>query len=82
MSAADVRTPAGQAGGRETSGNQTRDDSRPTFPTVRAKAALAGFEVYELAEGGFLVCRWGMVSRALPDIRTLLEFLRRVGVPT
>ncbi len=61
---------------------QTRTDSgdSKTFATLQAQAAMAGFELHALAGGAYIVSRWNLTSRELPDLRTAREFLRRVGV--
>ncbi len=46
--------------------------------TLVAKFALVGFAVHELAEGGFLVCKWNL-SRHCPDLPALMAFARQVG---
>lgn len=48
--------------------------------TLQARAALAGFELVRLADGSFMVSRWGMF-RPLVDELAVLEFLRSVGAP-
>lgn len=52
---------------------------RKAITTLTAKAACNGYEVHELADGTYLVCRWNM-SRACPDIRALQAFLRMLGI--
>lgn len=47
--------------------------------TLRAKAALHGIAVHQLADGGFIVCRWGM-SKDVPDLDALARFLFTMGV--
>jgi hypothetical protein len=54
-------------------------DQRKTVATLRAQFALRGHAVHELTEGGFLVCRWGMV-RACRDLEALQAFARKMGV--
>ena len=48
--------------------------------TLQARAALAGFELVRLADGTFLVSRWGM-AKHLPDAHAVQHFLRQVGAP-
>ena len=55
------------------------DPADKQYQTVRAIAARAGVELYELAEGGYLLTRWNM-HRELPDLRAVVELLRRMGV--
>lgn len=49
-----------------------------TLATLKAQFALRGHSVYELADGGFLVTRWGL-SRACPDLHALGQFARQIG---
>lgn len=49
-----------------------------TLATLVAAFALQGHSVHELAEGGFLVTRWGM-ARACPSLDALQVFARQVG---
>lgn len=51
---------------------------RKAFATLRAVAALAGVELQALPEGGFLASRWNL-SRELPDLQAVREWLARVG---
>ena len=48
-----------------------------TLDTIKARAALAGHAVYELADGGFLiVCtKWASQARHCPDAAALAAFL-------
>ena len=46
---------------------------------LKAQYALAGHEVHELADGGFLVTKWGH-SRYCPDLHALAGFARQTGV--
>ncbi|MES2099055.1 MAG: hypothetical protein V4569_04490 [Pseudomonadota bacterium] len=46
--------------------------------TAIAKAALAGFELVRMADGSFVVGRWGMV-RSLEGMAAVQAFLVRVG---
>lgn len=46
---------------------------------LQARALLAGWTVEQTDDGSFLVSRWGL-SRALPDLAALVDFLRRAGV--
>lgn len=54
----------------------TADQKR--LATLKAQLACVGHEVYEMADGGLLVTRWGM-SRHCPDLRTLVAFARQIG---
>lgn len=46
----------------------------------KAEFALAGYELHELADGSFLVCRWGLSSKPLHDLEAVREFAKRVGI--
>ncbi len=46
--------------------------------TATARAALAGFELVQMADGSFVVARWTM-TRALPDLAAVEAFLAQVG---
>jgi hypothetical protein len=48
------------------------------FATLQAQLALRGFSLTELAGGGYLVSRWDRTGH-LNDLRSVREFLRRVG---
>lgn len=54
------------------------DDSGKAFATARARAALAGCSLYELADGGYLVSRLHL-CRAVPDLGAVNVLLRQVG---
>lgn len=59
----------------------TQDDSTSqvkTEATLLAKFALMGHAVHRLADGGFLVTRWGL-TRHCPDAASLAAFLATVG---
>lgn len=47
--------------------------------TLIAHFALAGHAVHRLADGGFLVTRWGQ-SRHCPDLHALAGFAKQTGV--
>ena len=47
--------------------------------TQFAQLALKGHAVYELADGGFLVCKYGYFHHAL-DFEALQVFAHRLGV--
>ena len=47
--------------------------------TLLAKFALLGHAVHRLADGGFLVTRWGLMTRHCPDAASLAAFLATVG---
>lgn len=54
------------------------------FATLRARAALAGFTLGTMTETDglcfYLLSRWGM-SRTLPDLASVVVFLRQIGAP-
>lgn len=54
------------------------DTQAKLFATITAKLALAGHQVFELSDGGYLVARWGM-TRACPSLEALHSFARMVG---
>ena len=47
--------------------------------TQIAELALKGHAVYKLADGGFLVCKYGYIHHA-PDLEALQVFAHRLGV--
>ena len=63
----------------DASGLDHCDDDRKGLARLKACAAIAGIQVHDLADGGLLVCRWGM-ARAVPDVRALALFLGQLGV--
>ena len=54
------------------------DAERKAFKTLRARYALAGFALIELADGSLLASRWNL-TRPLPDAHAALQFLRKIG---
>jgi len=46
--------------------------------TLRARAALAGFELKHLPDGSFTISRWGMF-RELPHAAAVEQFLDRAA---
>jgi hypothetical protein len=52
---------------------------RKTVATLKAQFALRGHAVHEMAGGGFIICRWGLV-RACRDLEALQAFARKMGV--
>jgi hypothetical protein len=54
------------------------DAERKEIDTLIAKFARAGFSVYRLDRGGFLVCRWNS-SKFCPGMHELSAFARLVG---
>ena len=53
------------------------DPKRET--TVIARFAMKGAAVHRLADGGYIVCQWGL-TRAVPDLPALAAFGRMMGV--
>lgn len=47
--------------------------------TLIAQFALAGHAVHSLADGGYLVTKWGQ-ARHCPDLHALAGFARQTGV--
>lgn len=45
--------------------------------TLQARAALAGYELVALADGTFIVTRWGLL-RGLDHVAAVEAFLKRV----
>jgi hypothetical protein len=70
-------TAQGFGGKEENSAAIVADDNatRKELSSMKAKAALAGCELHELAAGGFLLCRWGL-SRELPSLGAVAALLR------
>jgi hypothetical protein len=58
--------------------NSHTDAQTKRLATITARLALAGHQVFELADGGYLVARWGM-TRACPSLEALQSFARMVG---
>lgn len=53
--------------------------SAPGFATLAALAARNGITLIALADGGYLLCKWGL-SRALPDLCVVASLLRHMGM--
>lgn len=49
--------------------------------TLQARAALASFELVVMADGSFVITRWGLVA-SLADAAAVEQFLQRVGAPS
>jgi hypothetical protein len=45
---------------------------------LASRCALAGWQLVRLADGSFLVSRWGQ-ARPLPDLWSVHRFLEQVG---
>lgn len=67
--AADFRT--GDAKGQAPDGK--------AIATQIASLALAGHAVHQIADGGFLVCKYGMTHHA-QDVAALQAFAKKLGV--
>jgi len=82
------RTNCEGAGSREPNPPKTLNNTHPDFAsddvhgkalaTMKARAALCGCSLHEMADGGFLVGRWGY-SKALPCLRAVGDLLRQIG---
>ncbi len=57
----------------------TQNPTLTELETLQARALQAGWTVEQIEDGTFLVTRWGL-SRSLPDLAAVAEFLRRAGV--
>ena len=67
----------------ETCNNQQQhfandDDVSKALTTMKARAALCGCTLIELADGEFLVARWNY-SKAVPCLRAVGDMLRQMG---
>jgi hypothetical protein len=69
--------------GLETNQNKrnfaTHEAHSKAISTQIAQLALKGHAVYELADGGFLVCKYGYIHHA-QDFEALQVFAHRLGV--
>lgn len=54
------------------------DGRGKALATMKARAALAGCTLHELADGGYIVGRWNY-SKAVPCLRAVGELLRQIG---
>ena len=52
--------------------------NRKALATMRARAALCGWTLHEMADGTYLLGRWNY-SRAVPCLRAVGDLLRRIG---
>lgn len=48
------------------------------LPTMKARAALCGCTLHELADGAYLVGRWNY-TKAVPCLRAVGDLLRLIG---
>jgi hypothetical protein len=55
------------------------DGGSKAFVTLQARAAMLGYELIELGASRYILTRWGLTTRELPDLRTVAEMLRRIG---
>ena len=65
--------------GRASNAPDGEDVSAPVFATLAALALRNGITLIALADGSYLLCKWGM-SRALPDLCAVASLLRNMGV--
>ena len=82
------RTSCEGAGSREPNPPKTHINTHTDFAsddangkaltTIKARAALCGCTLHEMADGTFLVARWNY-SKALPCLRAVGDFLRLIG---
>ena len=54
------------------------NDRGKALATMRARAALCGCTLHELADGAYLVGRWNY-SKAVPCLRAVGDMLRQIG---
>jgi len=47
--------------------------------TLQAHLALRGFELVQLADCTFIVCKWGLASKPLADLEAAEAYARMVG---
>lgn len=80
-----TRTPAGRPASQGTKEASSTpivadlDGDRKAFVTLQARAALLGYELIALGASTYMLSRWGLTTRELPDLRTVAEMLRRIG---
>ena len=53
-------------------------DGSKALSTMTARAAICGCTLHELADGGYLVCKWNY-SKAVPCLRAVGDLLRQIG---
>jgi hypothetical protein len=53
-------------------------DDGKALATMKARAALCGCTLIEMADGEFLVARWNY-SKAVPCLRAVGDLLRQIG---
>ncbi len=54
------------------------EEQRKQLATLKARAAICGCTLHELAGGGYLLCRWNL-SRELPCLQAVGDLLRQIG---
>jgi hypothetical protein len=54
------------------------DGASKALATMKARAALCGCALIEMADGEFLVARWNY-SKAVPCLRAVGDLLRQMG---
>ena len=70
-----------RVGGKEKTddGDFASDNARgKALAVMRARAALCGCSLHEMADGTFLVARWNY-SKAVPCLRAVGDLLRLIG---
>lgn len=70
---ADQHTHAAILGPAEKTGNPAK-----RLAALKAALALKGHEVHTLADGAFLVARWGLTRRCA-DLAELQDFAQQIG---
>ena len=53
-------------------------DARKAFDGLAARAAMAGCGLYRLADGEYLLSKWG-ITKACPDLRSVAALLDRMA---
>lgn len=54
------------------------DGDSKALATMKARAALCGCTLHEMADGEYLLARWNY-SRAVPCLRAVGDLLRQIG---
>jgi hypothetical protein len=84
MTAPDVRTPPARGANAEDAGTQNSaivadlDDGRKELLTLQARAAINGASLYELANGKYLLCKYGL-SRELDSLHAAAKLMQQMG---
>jgi hypothetical protein len=85
MNAPDVRTPGGNRADAEESQPTAAivapadEPGNAAIDRITDRLELAGFAVRRLDGDGFLVTKWGGLSKHCPDARVLAGFAEQVG---